>query len=81
MGRPQLEEQRIETVEWEAGDVDGLWWVLKPALFVRHLQAYFPVEKLDSLFLETPVFHVCCLLCSSTPSLGHLAFVWPFHFQ
>ena len=45
MGRPQLEEQRIEPVEWEAGDADGLWWVLKPALFVQHLQAYFPVEN------------------------------------
>lgn len=27
MVRPQLEEQRIQPVDWEAGDADGLWWV------------------------------------------------------
>lgn len=44
-GRPQLEKPRIQPVGWEAGDADGLWWVLTPALPVWHPQAYIPVEN------------------------------------
>lgn len=45
MGRPQLEEQRIEPVGWEAGDSDGLWWVLTSALSCPASPSLFSCEK------------------------------------